>query len=49
MSGALTGPDQPVIDNNFKYPYGTTEQFPHVLTEPVDFVSRVEKVISART
>ena len=30
MSGTLTGPDQPVIDNNFKYPYGTTEQFPQM-------------------
>jgi len=27
-SGVVSGPDHPVIENNFKYPYGTTEQFP---------------------
>lgn len=30
MSGALTGPDHPVIENHFTYPYGTTEQFPQM-------------------
>jgi len=30
MSGALNGPDDPVIDNSFVYPYGTTEQFPQM-------------------
>jgi len=30
MSGALTGPGHPVIDNSFTYPYGTTEQFPQM-------------------
>jgi len=28
QSGSLTGPDHPVIENHFTYPYGTTEQFP---------------------
>jgi len=28
QSGTLTGPDHPVIENHFTYPYGTTEQFP---------------------
>jgi len=28
MSGSISGPDQPIIENNFRYPYGTTEQFP---------------------
>jgi len=26
----LTGPDEPVVDNSFNYPYGTTEQFPQM-------------------
>ena len=30
MSGALTGPDNKIIDNSFTYPYGTTEQFPQM-------------------
>lgn len=30
MSGALSGPDAPVVDNHFSYPYGTTEQFPQM-------------------
>ena len=30
MSGGLSGPDAPVVDNNFVYPYGTTEQFPQM-------------------
>jgi len=30
MSGAITGPNHPVIDNSFAYPYGTTEQFPQM-------------------
>lgn len=30
MSGAISGPSFPVIDNNFVYPYGTTEQFPQM-------------------
>lgn len=30
MSGALSGPDSPVVDNHFSYPYGTTEQFPQM-------------------
>lgn len=30
MSGAVTGPNHPVIDNSFAYPYGTTEQFPQM-------------------
>ncbi len=29
--GALTGPSDLIIENNFIYPYGTTEQFPNVL------------------
>jgi hypothetical protein len=28
MNGWISGPDSPIIDNDFKYPYGTTEQFP---------------------
>jgi hypothetical protein len=27
-SGTLTGPDHIVVENNYVYPYGTTEQFP---------------------
>ena len=30
MSGALGGPNSPVVDNSFVYPYGTTEQFPQM-------------------
>jgi hypothetical protein len=30
MSGALSGPDMPIVDNHFNYPYGTTEQFPQM-------------------
>lgn len=30
MSGALSGPDSPIVDNHFSYPYGTTEQFPQM-------------------
>lgn len=30
MSGALSGPDNSVVDNSFVYPYGTTEQFPQM-------------------
>jgi hypothetical protein len=30
MSGALSGPDAPIVDNHFNYPYGTTEQFPQM-------------------
>jgi hypothetical protein len=29
-SGALTGPDHVVVENNYVYPYGTTEQFPQM-------------------
>ncbi len=29
-SGALSGPNHPVVDNSFVYPYGTTEQFPQM-------------------
>jgi hypothetical protein len=29
-SGALTGPDHPVIENSYVYPMGTTEQFPQM-------------------
>jgi len=28
MNGVISGPDSPVVDNNFIYPYGTTEMFP---------------------
>jgi len=30
MSGAISGPDHPVVDNSATYPYGTTEQFPQM-------------------
>jgi len=30
MSGDISGPDNPVVDNSFAYPYGTTEQFPQM-------------------
>jgi len=30
MSGDLSGPNEPIIDNSFTYPYGTTEQFPQM-------------------
>lgn len=30
MSGDLSGADTPVIENNYVYPYGTTEQFPQM-------------------
>jgi len=30
MSGDISGPDSPLIDNSFAYPYGTTEQFPQM-------------------
>jgi len=30
MSGAITGPDHPIVDNHPVYPYGTTEQFPQM-------------------
>jgi len=30
MSGSITGPDHPIVDNHPVYPYGTTEQFPQM-------------------
>ena len=30
MSGAITGPNHPIVDNHPVYPYGTTEQFPQM-------------------
>jgi len=30
MSGTINGPNDPVLDNSFPYPYGTTEQFPQM-------------------
>lgn len=30
MSGDLSGADTPVIENNYVYPFGTTEQFPQM-------------------
>jgi len=30
MNEEITGPDTPVVDNSFNYPYGTTEQFPQM-------------------
>jgi hypothetical protein len=30
MSGDISGPNTPVVDNSFAYPYGTTEQFPQM-------------------
>lgn len=30
MSGGLSGPDHPVVDNSFTFPYGTTESFPQM-------------------
>jgi len=30
MSGDITGPNHPIVDNHPVYPYGTTEQFPQM-------------------
>jgi len=30
MNGEISGPYDPVVDNSFTYPYGTTEQFPQM-------------------